>query len=324
MRPDPSIADGSPETGSPVAAETTVHEQHSMGNVQIGVAAYLIWGLLTVYWKQLDAFDAFELVAWRMVSAAVVMTGVVTVQRRWPVLTRALRGRATLLRLAAAALLLTVNWTCYVWAVTNGRVIETALGYFIAPLATMAMGVAIFHEKPTLGHRLAFGCAAIAVVILALTSGSPPFIALAIAASWSTYGLIKRTVKLGAVEGLAGETLVLVVPATLALVLFSGRADSVLHTADHRDLLFVLGTGIATAVPLLLFARAAQSIPFTLLGPLNLLVPVINFGLGWIIYRESMPATRIIGFSFVWVALLIVTIESVVTHRRSLPVRTVI
>lgn len=322
MQPHSPLTNDSPEDG-PHVGDTITAEDRSARNVQIGVAAYLIWGFLTVYWKQLDAFDPFELVAWRMVSAAVVMTGVVTIQGRWPVLTRALRDRATLLRLTAAALLLTVNWSCYVWAVTNDRVIETALGYFIAPLATMAMGVAIFHERPTLGHRLAFGCAAIAVVVLAVTSGSPPFVALAIAASWSTYGLIKRTVKLGPVEGLAGETLVLVVPATVALVLFSGRANSVLHTADAGDLLFVLGTGIATAVPLLLFARAAQSIPFTLLGPLNLLVPVINFGLGWLIYRESMPATRVIGFSFVWVALLIVTIESLVTHRRALPVRTV-
>ncbi|MEO6989243.1 MAG: EamA family transporter RarD [Aquihabitans sp.] len=298
-------------------------EQRSGRNIQIGVAAYLVWGLLTIYWKQLDAFNPFELVAWRMVCAAVVMAGVVTVRGRWPVLQRAFRDRATVLRLMAASALLTINWGCYVWLVSNGRVIETALGYFIAPLATMAMGVLIFHEKPTIGHRLAFGCAAIAVVILAVTSGSPPYISLTIAASWSTYGLIKRKVVLGAIEGLAGETLVLVVPATIALVLFSGQADSVINTAGTRDLLLVLGTGVATAVPLLLFARAAKSIPFTLLGPLNLLVPVINFGLGWAIYSESMPANRIIGFAFVWVALLVVTIESLATHRRGLPARTV-
>lgn len=299
-------------------------EKTSARNIQIGVAAYLIWGLLTVYWKQLGAYDPFELVAWRMVCAAVVMAGVVTVQGRWPVLQRAFRSRATVLRLIAASTLLTVNWGCYVWAVSNDRVIETALGYFIAPLATMAMGVVVFHEKPTLGHRLAFGCAAVAVVILAVTSGSPPYIALAIAASWSTYGLIKRKVALGAVEGLAGETLVLVVPASIALVLFSGQPDSVIHTAGPRDMLLVLGTGVVTAVPLLLFARAAKSIPFTLLGPLNLLVPVINFGLGWLIYGESMPANRIVGFAFVWAALIIVTTESLVTHRRALPARTVV
>ena len=308
--------------GSSVSAGSTA-EDHQGRNIQIGVAAYLIWGLLTIYWKQLDAFDPFELVAWRMVCAAVVMAGVVTVRGHWPVLLRAFRSRATLVRLVAASALLTVNWGCYVWAVSNERVIETALGYFIAPLATMAMGVVVFHEKPTLGHRLAFGCAAVAVVILAVTSGSPPYIALAIAASWSTYGLIKRKVRLGAVEGLAGETLVLVVPAAIALVLFSGRSGSVIHTAGTRDLMFVLGTGVVTAVPLLLFARAAKSIPFTLLGPLNLLVPVINFGLGWLLYGESMPANRIVGFAFVWAALVIVTAEGLVTHRRTLPARTV-
>lgn len=261
-------------------------------------------------------FDPFELIAWRMVCAAVVMGAVVTLRRRWRVLDRALRDRATLVRLAAASLLLTVNWGSYVWAVSNGRIVDTALGYFIAPLVTMTIGVFVLHERPTLGHRLAFGCASIAVAILAVTSGEPPWVALLIAGTWSTYGWIKRGVALGAVESLAGETFLLLVPAAIAVVWFSDRADSVVGTAGSVDMALVLGTGVATAVPLILFARAAQSIPFTLLGPLNLLVPVINFGLGWLIYSESMPASRLIGFGFVWAALIIVTWDGVATHRR--------
>ncbi len=283
--------------------------------VRIAVAAYLIWGFLTIYWKQLAEFDAFELIAWRMACAGVVMAVVVTIRRSWSTIRRAVGHAPTLRRLFVASLLLTVNWAAYVWAVTNDRVIETALGYFIAPLVTMSLGVLVLHERPTRGQRLAFGCAAIAVVILTVSAGGPPWIALIIAGSWSFYGLIKRRVGLGAIDSLAGETFTLFVPALVALAVFAGRDGSIPQTADAREWLLVLGTGAATVVPLVMFARAAQSVPFTLLGPLNLLVPVINFGLGWLIYDEPMPADRLVGFAFVWLALVIVTCDGLLGRR---------
>src|SRR5690606_29586376 len=141
------------------------------------VLAYLAWGLLTIYWKQLADFDPFELIAWRIVSAGLVLAVLVTVRRSWPVIVGALRHRPTSRRLFPPALMLTINWTSYIWAVTNDRVIETALGYFIAPLATMAIGVFVLHERPTLSQRLAFALAAIAVVILTFSYGRPPWIA---------------------------------------------------------------------------------------------------------------------------------------------------
>jgi chloramphenicol-sensitive protein RarD len=284
--------------------------------VQLGVTAYLLWGFLTIYWKQLSTFDAFELIAWRMGCAGVVMAVIVTARRTWPNIVVALRHGPTARRLVMASVLLTVNWGCYVWAVTNDRVIETALGYFIAPLATMAIGVFVLHEEPTKAQRVAFALAAVAVVILTVSYGRPPWIALLIAASWSLYGLAKRRVPLGAVDSLAGETFVLFVPAVLAVLAFSTGADSVAKTADAVDWVLVLGTGVVTAVPLMLFAAAAQSIPFTLLGPLNLLVPIINFGLGWLLYGEEVPLDRLVGFAVVWVALLVVMWDRVTTHRR--------
>ena len=286
--------------------------------VQLGVAAYLLWGFLTIYWKQLQGFDAFELIAWRMTCAGVVMAVIVTVRRTWPTIVAALRHGPTALRLVMASLLLTVNWGGYVWAVTNDRVIETALGYFIAPLATMAIGVFVLHEEPTRAQRVAFALAAVAVVILTISYGRPPWIALLLAVTWSLYGLAKRRVPLGAVDSLAGETFVLFVPAVLAVVAFSTRADSIAQTADTADWILVFGTGMVTAVPLMLFAAAAQSIPFTLLGPLNLLVPLINFGLGWLLYDEPVPLDRFIGFAVVWVALLVVMWDRVAMHRRQL------
>ncbi|MGA9276268.1 EamA family transporter RarD [Ilumatobacter sp.] len=279
--------------------------------VRRGIAAYTIWGLLTIYWKQLSGFDALELIAWRMLCAGILMAVIVTIRGSWPRLRAAFSDRRTLVRLMIAAALLTGNWGSYVWAVVNDRVIETALGYFIAPLATMAIGVFVLREQPTVAQRVAFGLAAIAVVILTIANGAPPWIALLLATTWSLYGLSKRRIGLDAIDSLAGETFVLLLPSIVFLLVVSGSDTSVASTADLRDWAFVLGTGAVTAIPLMLFASAAQSIPFTLLGPLNLIVPVINFGLGWLLYDEAMPAIRVIGFAFVWVALLAVMYDRI-------------
>ena len=295
-----------------------VSEDRDRKGVRVGIAAYLIWGLLTVYWKQLDAFDALELIGWRMLTAAVVMVAITTVRGTWSALSVAFRSKAIIRRLVVAALLLTANWGSYVWAVVNDRVIETALGYFIAPLATMAIGVFVLGERPDNAQRIAFGCASIAVVILTVGAGRPPWISLVLAATWSCYALAKRNIPLGAIDSLTGETLVLFLPALGLVIALSSRSGSAIDIASSTEWVFLLGTGLITAVPLMLFASAAQSIPFTLLGPLNLLVPVINFGLGWAIYDEPMPLNRLIGFAFVWMALLVVMTSRVRdAHRRT-------
>lgn len=288
----------------------------SSRGVRLALLAYVFWGFSTVYWKQLDQFTAIELIGWRMLCAGAVMAVIVTIRSNWPMLRSAFRDRATRARLVLAAALLTVNWTSYVWAVVNDRVIETALGYFMAPLATMAIGVFILHETPTRAQRFAFVCAAMAVIILTVSYGRPPWIALILAGTWSFYGLSKRRVDLPAAESLAGETYVLLLPALALLAFASTRETSVAASADLTSWLLVLGTGLVTAIPLMMFAAAAKSIPFTLLGPLNLVVPVINFGLGWLIYDEPMPADRVLGFAFVWVALGAVIWDRVATARR--------
>jgi chloramphenicol-sensitive protein RarD len=304
----PTAVDDAPAPGAPRSVRR---------GVQLATTAYLAWGLLTIYWKQLGAFDAFELIAWRMVFAGVVMAAIVTARRTWPAIVGALRDSAVAARLAVSAMLLAVNWGSYVWAVTNDRVIETALGYFISPLATMAIGVIILGEATVAAQRVAFGCAALAVIVLTISYGRPPWIAFVIAGSWSLYGLTKRRVPLGAVDSLAGETFVLFVPAVVAVVFFSTRATSVAATASPGDWAFVVGTGAITAVPLMLFAAAAKVVPFTVLGPLNLLVPLINFGLGWVVYSEPLPTDRLIGFALVWVALAVVMGDRIVHHRRT-------
>jgi len=277
--------------------------------VQTAVVAYVVWGLLTVYWKQLTDFDPFELIGWRIICASVVMAAVITVRGRWPVLRAAFRDRAVTARLVIAAALLTCNWTAYVWAVVNGRVIETALGYFMAPLGTMLLGVTVLGERPSHLQKLAIASAAAAVVVLTVSYGRPPWVALTIASTWSVYGLLKRQIPLTAIESLAGETFVLTIPAAIVAAVLAADTQSIPATADAGDWVLVSFTGLVTAVPLLLFAVAAQRVPFTLLGPLQYLVPTINLALGWWIYDEAMPADRLVGFACIWVALVAVTVN---------------
>jgi chloramphenicol-sensitive protein RarD len=282
----------------------------STKGVRAAVAAYVVWGLLTIYWKELAAFDAFELIGWRIACAGVVMAIVVTLQSRWPALIAAARDRRTLGRVTVAALLLTANWTSYVWAVVNGRVIEAALGYFMAPLGTMLLGIVVLHEHAGRLQRLALACAAASVVVLTISYGRPPVLAFVIAVSWSLYGLCKRRVALSPAESLAGETFLLTVPAAvLAVVLGFTIDDSIPATASAPEWILVLLTGVVTAVPLLLFAFAAQRVPLTLLGGLQYLVPIINFLLGWLLYDEAMPADRLVGFALIWAALAAVTAD---------------
>ena len=285
--------------------------------VRAAVLAYLVWGLLTVYWKQLTEFDPFDLIGWRMLMAAVVMAVVVTVRGRWPVVLGALREPRLAARLVLAGLLLTINWTTYVWAVVNDHVLETALGYFLAPLGTTAIGVFVLGERLTPLKRLGIVFALGAVVVLTISYGRFPVVAVLIAVSWSMYALAKRTVPLGPVESLAGETFLLAVPALVTVVVLAGRDASVPDTASAGEWLLVAGTGVATAAPLVLFAFAAQRVPFTLLGPLNYLVPIINFLLGWLAYGEDLPPSRVVGFLLVWFALVAVSVDTVRAARRA-------
>lgn len=279
--------------------------------LRAAVAAYTLWGLFTIYWKQLSGLDAFELIGWRVSTGCVVMAVIVTALGRWPAVVGALRTRRVAAPIVLASILLTVNWTTYVWAVVSDRVIETALGYFLAPLGTMALGVLVLGEELTPLKRASVACAAIAVVVLTVSYGRMPWVALLLAATWSWYGLTKRRVPLDPIESLSSELLVLLLPAIGLVALGWVRADGIPAEATSSDWVFLLGTGAITALPLLLFAYAAQRVPFMLLGPANYLVPLINFLLGWLAFGESLPASRVVGFGLVWIALMLVTTDMV-------------
>ena len=286
-------------------------DRNELRGLQAAFLAYTLWGLLTIYWKQLAGLDALELIGWRVATAGAVMAAVVTVLGRWPKVLGACRNGPVLRRIIVASLLLTVNWTTYVWAVVNDRVIETALGYFLAPLGTMALGVTLLGETLTPLKRWSIACAAIAVIVLTISYGRMPWIALLLASTWSWYGLTKRRVPLDPIESLAGELLVLFIPAAALVSVGWLRTAGIPTQAVGVDWMFLIGTGAITVLPLLLFAYAAQRVPFTLLGPTNYLVPLINFLLGWLAFGEELPLSRVIGFALVWSALGLVTIDMV-------------
>jgi chloramphenicol-sensitive protein RarD len=280
-----------------------------------GLSAYLVWGALTLYWKQLHEFKPFELVAWRIMSAAAIMALILTVTRRWAHLKPVLQSRALFGRVVLAALLLTTNWCSYVFAVVNDHVIETALGYFMSPLGTIAVGVIVFHEPLSRLQRIAVSLAGLAVVVLTVTYGSVPWIALLLAGSWSLYGWLKKQVPLTPVESMSAESFVVLVPAIIVAVVLSGKAESIPNTADSLHLVLILMTGLATVVPLMLFAWAAQRVPLTLLGPMQYIIPTTNFLLGWLLYHEDLPLSRVLGFALVWAGLVLITVDTVQRQR---------
>ncbi len=289
-------------------------EGEQLRGLQAAILAYTLWGLFTLYWKQLTGLDAFQLIGWRVTSASVLMAVIVSVTGRWAPVITALRTRAVVSRIVLASLLLTVNWTTYVWAVVNDRVIETALGYFLAPLGTMALGVFVLGERLTPLKRASIAFAVAAVIVLTASYGRMPWVALLLAGSWSWYGLTKRRVPLDPVASLSSELFVLVLPAAALVVSGFFRSGAIPDQAAGADWPLLVGTGAITAAPLLLFAFAAKRVPFTILGPANYLVPIINFLLGWLAFGELLPASRVAGFVLVWVALMLVTLDMARQH----------
>ena len=285
--------------------------------VAYGLGAYITWGLLTIYWKFLKDFNAFELIGWRVVTSSIILLTVIIYTKRLRSLVTALRDPKLCLRIALASILLSINWTTYVWAVVHENVIETALGYFISPLATMIIGFAVLREPIRSAHRAVIAFAGIAVVILTYSYGRPPYLALIIAGSWSVYGYLKKQVPLSSLESLSAEVLMLLVPAIGILIWGFNRSDSVKNIATTTQWTFVLFTGLMTAIPLLLFGAASRRVRLSLLGPMQYLVPTFNFFLGWLAYNEKLDTTRLVGFAFVWFGLVILITDSVKSSKNS-------
>lgn len=279
--------------------------------------AYAMWGLFPLYFRQLHDVPAFEIVLHRSAWSLVFMLVVLAVLRRFGALRDALRSPRQVGLFALSALLLSTNWLVYVWAVNNGRVVESSLGYFITPLVNVLLGTFVLHERPRPGQWLAVGVAAAGVVWLTVAAGALPWIALVIAGSFGVYGLLRKTAPLGALEGLALETLLLAPLVLPALAWLTWRGDSALADGSAATLGWLLLAGPLTALPLLLFATGARRISMTTLGVLQYIGPTIQFGLGVWLFREPFDPVRLTGFGFIWAALAIYTLEGMGVMRRA-------
>jgi chloramphenicol-sensitive protein RarD len=277
-----------------------------------------MWGLFPLYFPLLEPAGSLEMLAHRVVWSTLTVGLLVLLLRLRPTLVAVLRDRRTVVLLCLAALAISVNWGAYIYGVTSDRVVETALGYFMNPLVTVLMGVVLLKERLRPLQWAALAVAGVAVVVLTLAYGRPPWVAIVLAFSFACYGLAKKTASVGAVESLAVETAVLAPLALgfLLLIGLAGTAEVGQHGVGHA-LLFT-STGIVTAVPLICFGAAATRVSLTTLGLLQYLAPVLQFLLGVLWFQEEMPTARWVGFSLVWLALVLFTTEALRHHRRQL------
>lgn len=290
----------------------------SRRGVWLGASAYLTWGFFPLYWPLLKPAGALEILAHRVVWALVLIAIMLLVVQRWSAVRAIMRDRRRMIILVVAAITIAINWGTYIWGVNNGHVVETSLGYFINPLVTVVIGVVILGERLRPVQWGAIGLAAVAVVELTIDYGRLPYIALVLAFSFGTYGLMKKQANLPALEGLALETILLAPIALVYLGSLQATGGLVFGHDGWVNAALLAGTGVMTAFPLLMFAGAATRVPLTTLGLLQYLTPTLQFILGLVVFHEEMTGPRWLGFVLIWAALAIITGEAIANRRKVL------
>jgi chloramphenicol-sensitive protein RarD len=290
--------------------------EHRLGIVY-GVAAYLLWGLFPLFFPLLEPAGPVEILAHRIVWSLAAVVVVLAVSRNLRSLKALLRDRRRVKLLSAAAVLIALNWGTFIYAVNSEHVIESSLGYFITPLVSAAFGVMVFREKLRPWQIVALGVGACAVGLLTVDYGRLPWIALTLALSFGTYGLLKKLAGVGAAESLALETLVLLVPAIVFLIVLEATGGGTFAHDGAGHVLLLLSIGPITAVPLLFFAGAVTRVPLTVMGMLQYLAPVLQFVVGLTLAGEDMPTSRWIGFGLVWLAIAVFSVDGLNAARRS-------
>ncbi len=279
-----------------------------------GIAAYTLWGFFPIYFKAMQAAPALQIVAHRLAWSLVFLAAVVTLRRGWAGIRPAFNRRGLIIYLLAAALL-SFNWLVYVYGVNSGYILEASLGYFINPLVNVLLGVFFLRWRLSLSNSIPIGIAAAGLLYLTLSYGRLPWIALALAFSFGLYGLTKKYSPLGSLHGLTMETAVLFVPSTAYLVVVELQGTGAFgHSSPATTVLLVL-SGVITAVPLLLFSAAARAIPLTTLGMLQYIAPTLQFLVGVFIYGEAFTPERVVAFSLIWLALVILTVGGAMERR---------
>jgi chloramphenicol-sensitive protein RarD len=282
--------------------------------------AYLAWGLFPLYFKQIAQVPSLEVVMHRTLWCLVFMLGVLAFMKRWAWLRELRQSPKVLAAFMLSALLLSVNWLVYVWAVQTDHVLDASLGYFINPLVNVALGYVFLHERPRRLQWISVGLAGAGVLWLTLQTGRLPWVALVLAISFGFYGLLRKIAKLGTLEGLTLETLMLTPIALAALSWWTWTGQSAIAAAVNQGETTTMGwllfAGPLTAIPLLLFAAGARRIPMATLGLLQYISPSIQFMLGVWLYHEPLQASRLLGFALIWTALLIYSVEGWWVSRR--------
>jgi len=271
-----------------------------------GVSAYIIWGLLPLYWKLVEEAGAYEILAHRGIWSLLICVSLLALRKQLKSAYEMVRSSRTFSLLFLASGLLTINWGVYIWSVTVNRVVEAALGYYITPLINVTFGVLLLREKLRPAQWIAVALAAAGVVILTLGYGSLPWIALVLAISWGSYSLIKKSLNLGALETLSLETLFAFLPNLVFLLIIQGNGSAEFGSTWTISIL-LFGAGAATVIPLLLFNGSTTRLPLSTVGLLQYITPTIMFFIGIFINDEDISMTKVLGFAFIWLALAVLS-----------------
>jgi chloramphenicol-sensitive protein RarD len=281
--------------------------------------AYVLWGLFPIYFHALARVDALQIVLHRSLWAFLFVWAVLVAMRRLQWAPAVVRQPRLVAQFVLSALLLSINWLLYVWAVNHGHVVEASLGYFVTPLVNVLLGIGVLKERPRRLQWIALAVAACGVLWLTATLGRPPWIALGLAGSFGSYGLLRKTAPLGALEGLAMETAVMAPVALVALAWMSaphGGLGGLFAGMDAATTGWLLFAGPLTAIPLLLFAAGARRLTLATLGTLQYLSPTIQFLLGVAWFGEPLDGTRLVGFVLIWLALGLYSADGFLWMRR--------
>jgi chloramphenicol-sensitive protein RarD len=284
--------------------------------IMYALGSYILWGFLPIYMKELSDVLPLEILSHRVVWSLIFLAAALTLVQGWSWLRAALHDRRTLLIFGFTALLLSINWLTYIWSVVQNHIVDGTLGYFMNPLVNVLLGVIFLRERLRPGQTVALGLAACGVLYLALNAGVVPWVGLTLAFSFSGYALLRKVAPLDSLKGLTLETLLLSIPGLIYLGQLAATGEGHFVANGLRTTLLLIGAGVITAVPLLLFAAGARRIPLTTLGILQYTSPTIQFLIAVYLYGEPFHGVRIIGFSLVWLALIFFVVEGIFAHQR--------
>lgn len=295
---------------------SALSRQDAARGVLFTFVAFVIWGLFPLYWKPLHHIPALQILCHRIVWSALFVAGILTVRQHWAWLGGAVRQPRKLAIFGLSSLALSLNWLIYIWAVNAGHVVEASLGYFINPLFNVLLGRLFLAEKLTSIQRTAVALAAAGVAWITWCTGALPLIALSLAATFGLYGLLRKKAPLASLEGLALETFLMAPLALLALGWFAWQGEGAfLHEAISSDVLLV-GAGVVTAIPLLLFAAGARRLKLATVGLIQYIGPTIQLALGVLLFGEPFDSAKLAGFCLIWLALLLYSAGGLLQMRQ--------